>query len=81
MTTYLGPQHGRKYPIASPPFSESFLPFLFFSIVLMVELVVVLVSVFLELVLGHVVVVLAPLVLAPVVKGSLGPSMVILVLK
>ena len=47
----------------------------------MVELVVVLVSVLVELVLGHVVVVLVPLVWAPVVKGSLGPSMVILVLK
>ena len=43
----------------------------------------VLVSVLVELVLGHVVVVvvLAPLVWAQVVKGSLEPSMVILVLK
>ena len=47
----------------------------------MVELVAVLVLVWVELVLGHVVVVLAPLVWVPVVKGSLGPSMVILVLK
>ena len=47
----------------------------------MAELMVVLASVLVELVLGHVVVVLAPLVWALVVWGPSGPSMVILVLK